>query len=133
MHSACKKLRTGTEAENTYQHLRSIDQAAYDLLASGGLREMLKQAGEYEDENNQYTMSESFKSNPDIDENNTIGLIQATKEQIAARSSIFADSSTMGISLVWDEWLKITQEIIDVLVRRLQVLKEVRQRTFGKT
>ncbi len=126
-YSALEMGPLSQEGSLAYKHLQSVDDAAYAMLASGEIMKMLEAADEFENENNQYSLSESFKQHPDISRNDTFGLISATKQQIDVRSSILGRRSK---SIAWTEWQRITQFTVDVLTRRLQVLEEIRTRVF---
>jgi len=126
-YSALEKGPLSEEGRLAQKDLQFIDKLAYDLLASGGMMKLLKEAEEYENESNQYSLSQSFKCNPDISRNDTFGLISVTRQQIEVRSSTLGRRSK---SLSWTEWQKITQFGVNVLIRRLHVLEEIRQRVF---
>jgi hypothetical protein len=128
--SACERLPRSVEADNFRNQLISIDNVAFDLLAEGKMKELVCAAQRIEDEDLKYTISESFKPKPDINLVDTQGLILATREQIASRSSILNTEMPVGYSRAWDEWLKITREVVEIQDRRLLALEEVVARVF---
>jgi hypothetical protein len=128
--SACEELPRAGKVKKAYEHLQSIDKFAYDILASGEMMKIIREADKHEEESSQYSLRESFKLHPDISRNDTEGLIEATKQQIAVRSSILNNTNHSDRSLVWAEWKRITQEVVDIQTRRLVVLEEIRRRVF---
>jgi hypothetical protein len=128
---ASKRLDDGPEPDWVRNKIKSIDDLAFDLLSEGKLQQMCEDANIIDEKSLQYSLQESFKLNPDVSLQDTLGLIDATRKQIASRSSILnVPSLPLGQSRVWDEWVRMTEIALQALNRRLKVLNEVLARAF---
>jgi hypothetical protein len=127
--NACANLPDAI-AEEPRRKIKAIDNAAYNLLTDGRYEAMQRLATANDEESVQYTLTQSFAADPDIDRNATRGLIAATRAQIASRSPGHARNNYGGGSRVADKWFEISDEVVDVLKRRLQGLEESFARAF---
>jgi hypothetical protein len=129
--AAIDRLPQGAETDKARARIKSIDGLAFDLLSEGKLRAMLGAARAIDETSMQYSLTESFKPDPDVNLTDTLGLIRGTRAQIASRSSILNDPTHLvGQSQAWDEWVNITEETVRDLNTRLALLNEVRARVF---
>jgi hypothetical protein len=126
---ACSKLPQ-TVAVDLQRKIATIDEAAYELLTDGRYEELLKRATAIEEEENQYTIAQSFAPDPDIDRVDTRGLIKATRQQIASRTLLLQDPQWRGHARVTDKWIEITEELVRALSRRLHILEQAFARVF---
>lgn len=126
-----RRLPCSVEVDEALRQLISIDEAAFNLLAEGKWQEMARAAQISDDASHRYSLEESFKRKPDVSLDDLQGMIHATELQVTSRSSILDDPERpLGVSRVWDEWIKIAQRIIESQQRRLVILREVRDRVF---
>jgi hypothetical protein len=120
------------EARDVRQSAKAIDELAFKLLSEGKWQAMLAAAQARDEQSTLYTLNESFKPDPEIDLEATLGLIRVTREQIRSRSSILDDpGKPPGHSLVWDEWTKSTKESLKYFENRLSALGNRRSRGKG--
>jgi hypothetical protein len=113
------------------EQAKRIDALAYAFLTEGKWQAMQEAAQARDEESIQYTLSESFKRKPDIELDDTLGMIRASKEQIISRASILDDPDRpLGYSCAWDEWDRQTRESLPYFERRLAVLNEALARVF---
>lgn len=110
--------------------IAAIDDAAYDLLADGRYGKMREIATTMDEETLQYTIAQSLAVDPDINREATRGLIAATRQQIASRSTMLQDPQLRGRARVMDKWIEDTEQIVGVLNRRLLGLEEAFARVF---
>jgi hypothetical protein len=124
-------LPDGEETRQIKEKAKSIDALGFALLTEGKWQAMQAMAQARDEESIQYTLSESFKRKPDINLEDTLGMIRASKEQIVSRSSILNDPDRpLGYSRVWDEWDRNTRESLRYFERRLNALNEALARAF---
>uniref|UniRef100_A0A974AIW0 Permuted papain-like amidase enzyme, YaeF/YiiX, C92 family n=1 Tax=Bradyrhizobium quebecense TaxID=2748629 RepID=A0A974AIW0_9BRAD len=131
INSACiaaNRLPDHAEANKARAQVKFIDDLAFELLSEGKWQAMMMAAQAIDDSSMQYSLDESFKVNPDVNLADTLGMIKATQDQIASRSSILSDP--VGQSRAWDEWVRMTHEAVSELNVRLNVLNEVLERVF---
>ncbi len=131
INSACiaaNRLPDHAEANKARAQVKLIDDLAFELLSEGKWQAMMTAAQAIDDSSMQYSLEESFKADPDVNLADTLGMIKATQDQIASRSSILSDP--VGQSRVWDEWVRMTHEAVSELNVRLNVLNEVLERVF---
>ncbi|MEA2899137.1 MAG: hypothetical protein QOJ84_4752 [Bradyrhizobium sp.] len=128
---AASWLPDGEEEREVKRKAKLIDTLAYKLLSEGKLRAMEEAAEARDEASILYTLSESFKPDPDIDLDDTVGMIRATRAQILSRSSILNDPDRPpGHSLAWDEWERHTRRSLVYFERRLNALTEALGRAF---
>jgi hypothetical protein len=125
---AVNQLPRHAEADSVREQVRFIDDLAFELLSNGKWQAMLRAAQAIDEKSMQYSLEESFKAKADVNLRDTLGMIKATRDQIASRSSILSDP--VGQSRVWDEWVRTTRETIAELNNRLNILNEVLARVF---
>jgi hypothetical protein len=131
INSACiaaNRLPDHAEANKAREQVRFIDNLAFELLSEGKWQAMMRAAQAIDDGSMRYSLEESLKAEPDVNLADTLGMIKATQDQIASRSSILSDP--VGQSRVWDEWVRMTHEAVSELNVRLNVLNEVLDRVF---
>lgn len=126
---ACEELPDAV-GETPRREIKLIDDVASELLADGRMDDMQKAATANDEASLQDTITQSFEATPDINLEDTRGMIVATRQQIASRSSILRDSGLRGRSRVMDKWIEISEEVVGVLNRRLLGLEEVFARVF---
>ena len=126
---ACDQL-SGIAAVKAKTSIAAIDQVAYDLLSDGRYEDMQKRATASDDESLQYTLGQSFLTDPDIDFEDTCSLISATRQQITSRSKLPGTRGEMANALTTKKWMELNDEVIQALNYRLAVLKESIQRAF---
>jgi hypothetical protein len=117
-------------AADPRRKIAAIDDTAYDLLADGRYEEIQNIATAMDEGSLRYTIAQSFAADPDIDRKATRGLIVATRQQIASRSPMLQDPQLRGRARVTDKWIEITEEVVEVLNRRLLGLEEAFARVF---
>ncbi|MGY8635334.1 hypothetical protein RAD15_22920 [Bradyrhizobium sp. 14AA] len=128
---AASWLPDGEEEREVKRKARVIDALAFELLSEGKLQAMEGAAEARDEESIQYTLSESFKPDPDINLDDTVGMIRATRAQIISRSSILNDPERPpGHSMAWDEWERHTRRCLAYFERRLSALTEALDRAF---
>jgi hypothetical protein len=125
----CDKL-PDTVAESARSKIVSIDDVAYALLSDGRYEEMQRAADAMDENVSRELIAESFAANPDIDLNETRGLIIATRQQISSRSKGLDAPNLRGHSRVFDKWLSFCEEVVGCLTLRLRALEEVFARVF---
>jgi len=129
--AAAKRFPQGTEEDWVRGQARLIDDFAYAFLSEGKLQAMSDAARVIDEESSRYLVEQSFRTDPDIDLDDIVGLIKATRAQIASRASVMNDPERPpGLSRTWDEWIRITEGTLEDLHRRLSVLNEVLARAF---
>ncbi|MDG9697884.1 hypothetical protein QC281_48425, partial [Streptomyces sp. DH17] len=80
------------------------------------------------------TLEESFKPDPDIDLEGTLGFMRQTRDQIRSRASALDDPDRPpGHSLVWDEWIRFTHLSLAYFEKRLSILTEAVERAYPGT
>ncbi|MGB7101378.1 MAG: hypothetical protein WBD95_21750 [Xanthobacteraceae bacterium] len=126
---ACDSLLEAV-AGNSRSAIAEIDNLAYELLSDGRLEEMIRAATVIDETSSQYIIAQSFAPSPDIDLADIKGLIVATREQVDSRSQILGHADLHGRSRAFDEWLRISEKIVEIQKQRLQILEEVRGRVF---
>ena len=104
-----------------------IDDAAYSLLADGRFEKIHADATTHDEAEIRYTIEQSLLPKPDINRSATRALIAATKQQIASRSR---KPRRPEISRIAKKWQEISDEVVEVLKRRLAALEESFQRAF---
>jgi uncharacterized protein YycO len=120
----CEEMPASQEARNK---IVEIDEAAYAILADGRLEKMHAEATTHDENSVRYTIEQSFMPNPDIDLGATRALIITTRKQIASRSASPQRKETSRVGIKWRE---ISDEVVNVLKRRLLGLEESFQRAF---
>jgi hypothetical protein len=129
--AAAQRFPPGVEADKLRILVKIIDDLAFDLLSEGKLQEMGKAAKAIDDKTMQYSLEQSFEADPDVDLNDTLRMIKATRDQIASRSSILNDPETPpGLSRAWDKWTEIAEENLQYFDKRLRILNEILARAF---
>ncbi|WP_247354162.1 hypothetical protein, partial [Bradyrhizobium sp. 160] len=94
-------------------------------MSKGKWQAMQTAAEAVDNKSMHYTLEESFKPDPDIDLEGTLGFIRQTRDQIRSRASVLDDpGSPPGYSLVWDEWIRLTHVSLQYFEKRLSVLTE---------
>jgi uncharacterized protein YycO len=133
----CVAMSRFPDNEETYpvkEKAKRIDALAYALLTEGKWQAMQEAAQARDEESIQYTLSESFKRKPDINLEDTLGMIRASREQIISRASILDDPDRpLGYSRAWDEWDRHTRDSLPYFERRLAALNEALARAFPST
>ncbi|VIO68830.1 hypothetical protein CI1B_23790 [Bradyrhizobium ivorense] len=125
------KLPDTFEANDLRQRTGVIDELAFKLLSEGKWQAMQTAAEAIDDKSMRYTLEESFKPDPDIDLEGTLGFIRQTRDQIRSRASILNDPERPpGHSLVWDEWIRLTHLSLQYFEKRLSVLTEALGRAY---
>ncbi len=128
---AASWLPDGEEEREVKRRASTIDALAFELLSEGKLQAMEDATEARDEESIQYTWSESFKPDPDINLDDTVGMIRATRSQIISRASILNDPERPpGHSMAWDEWEKYTRRSLAYFERRLSALTEALDRAF---
>lgn len=128
---AARRFPDGDETREIKRKAKDIDTLAFELLSEGKLQAMEEAAEARDEESILYTLNESFKPDPDINLEETIGLIQATRAQVASRASILDDpEKPPGHSLAWEEWERHTRRSLTYFERRLSALNEAMSRAF---
>jgi hypothetical protein len=129
--AAANRFPPDVEADKLRAQVKLIDDLAFELLSEGKLQEMEKAAEAIEDETMRYSLEQSLESDPDVDLNDTLRMIKATRDQIASRSSILNDPETPpGLSRAWDKWTEITEENLRYFDKRLRSLNKILARVF---
>lgn len=125
------KLPDTFEAHDLRQRTKAIDELAYKLLSEGKWQAMQTAAEAVDNKSMHYTLEESFKPDPDIDLEGTLGFIRQTRDQIRSRTSILDDPGRPpGYSLVWDEWIRLTHVSLQYFEKRSSVLTEALGRAY---
>ncbi|NEV75916.1 hypothetical protein DYI24_02505 [Rhodopseudomonas sp. BR0C11] len=128
---ATSRLPDGQAERDVKCRVARIDELAAELLSEGSLRTMEDAAEARDEESIRYTLTESFKPNPDINFDDLVGMVRSTRSQIASRSSVLDDPERPpGHSMAWDEWEKHTRQSLVYFERRLSALTEALQRAF---
>jgi hypothetical protein len=128
---AVSQLPDTPVADDLRQRTKVIDELAFRRLSEGKWQAMQTAAEAIDDKSMLYTLEQSFKPDPDIDLESTLGFIGQTREQIRSRASILNDPERPpGYSLVWDEWTKLTNESLRYFEKRASVLTEALARVY---
>jgi hypothetical protein len=124
-----RELPDTEEAFDIRQRANAIDELAFTLLSEGKWQAMETNVEAVDDQSMLYTLSESFKADPDIDLDDTLDVIRQSRDQIRSRGSILNDPARpAGHSLVWDEWAKLTRNSLRYFEKRISVLTEALER-----
>ncbi len=128
---ACDALGESPIKNALRQQLQLIDDAAFELLKEGRLREIFEDGVKQDDKANVYIISESYKAVPDLDYDNLNGILAVTITQIASRSSILnSQLYTSGRSRACNEWLRFTRDTLEPFYRRKEIIEDVIKRVF---
>ena len=74
--AAAKRFPQGLEEDWVRERARHIDELAYGCLSEGKLRAMSDAARVIDEESSRYLVEQSFKTDPDIDLDDIVGLIR---------------------------------------------------------
>ncbi len=128
------KLPDTSATDDLCRRTKIIDELAFRLLSEGKWQAMQTAAEAIDDKSMVYTLEQSFKPDPDIDLDSTLGFIRQTRDQIRSRASILDDPDRPpGHSLVCDEWIKLTMDSLRYFEKRLSVLTESVKRAYPNT
>lgn len=118
-------------ATDQKEKIAKIDDIAFKMLTDQRFEEMQRAAIASDEESLQYTIAQSFLSDPDIDLEDTRSLIAVTREQISSRSSIL-EFEGLEVSRSGKKWLEISANTVEALKRRMAALEESFRRAFPK-
>lgn len=130
---SAKKLPNGNIKGAVLQRLGAIDELMQARLAKGELEELYKLGVNRDLQSHQYMIGESFKAKPDIDVQSLIAFLETTRSQIESRSRIFKDPDyALGLSRAFDEWRRISEDVIETFRQRELLIIEVINRLRAK-